>query len=85
MSKLPGQVSEPFQSEVGWHLIERIGTREQDVTVEARRTKARETIAKRKADEEYDRFLRQLRSEAYIDNRLAPQAALPTTPEPKES
>lgn len=75
-----GQVSEPFQSEVGWHIVERMGTREQDVTVEARRNKARETIAKRKADEEYDRFLRQLRSEAYIDNRLAPPAPLPTTP-----
>lgn len=80
-----GQMSEPFQSEVGWHIIERLGTREQDVTVEARRNKARETIAARKADEEYDRFLRQLRAEAYIDNRLAPQAALPTTPEPQDS
>ncbi|MBB5207274.1 peptidylprolyl isomerase [Chiayiivirga flava] len=80
MALSDGEVSEPFQSEVGWHIVERIGTREQDVTVEARRNKARETIAKRKADEEYDRFLRQLRAEAYIDNRLAPPAPLPSAP-----
>lgn len=66
-----GEVSAPFPSEAGWHVIQRVGTREQDITVEAQRNAARETIGRRKADEEYERFLRQLRDEAYIDNRLA--------------
>ncbi len=66
-----GEISKPFPSEAGWHIIQRIGTREQDVTAESQRNAARETIARRKADEEYERFLRQLRDEAYIDNRLA--------------
>jgi len=66
-----GEVSRPFPSEAGWHVIQRIATRTQDVTEEAQRTAARDTIARRKADEEYERFLRQLRDEAYIDNRLA--------------
>jgi peptidyl-prolyl cis-trans isomerase SurA len=66
-----GEISPPFPSEAGWHILQRIGTREQDVTEEAQRNAARETIARRKADEEYERFLRQLRDEAYIDNRLA--------------
>lgn len=66
-----GELSEPFQSEVGWHIVQRIAKREQDVTEEAQRNAARETIGRRKADEEYDRFLRQLRDEAYIDIRLA--------------
>ena len=75
-----GQVSEPFRSEVGWHIIERLGTREQDITVEARRAKARETLAKRKSDEEYERFLRQLHDESFIDNRLGgATAATPAT------
>ncbi len=65
-----GEVSKPFSSEVGWHIIERLGKREQDVTVESQRNAARATIGRRKADEEYERFLRQLRDEAYIDNRL---------------
>jgi peptidyl-prolyl cis-trans isomerase SurA len=67
-----GQFSEPFQSDAGWHIIQRLGVREQDVTEESRRNAARETIARRKSDEEFDRFLRQLRDEAFIDNRLSP-------------
>lgn len=65
-----GELSEPFASDVGWHLIQRLETREQDITREAQRNRARETIVARKADEEFDRFLRQLRDEAYIDERL---------------
>lgn len=65
-----GELSEPFPSDVGWHLIQRLETREQDITREAQRNRAREVIVARKADEEFDRFLRQLRDEAYIDERL---------------
>jgi peptidyl-prolyl cis-trans isomerase SurA len=66
-----GEISPPFPSEVGWHVIQRIASREQDVTEESRRNDARQVISRRKADEEYERFLRQLREEAYLDNRLA--------------
>lgn len=65
-----GQLSEPFASDVGWHLLQRIGTRHQDVSAESERNRMREQISRRKADEEYDRFLRELRSEAYVDERL---------------
>jgi peptidyl-prolyl cis-trans isomerase SurA len=65
-----GEFSQPFQSDVGWHIVQRLGMREQDVTEQTRRNAVRETIARRKADEEFDRFLRQLRAEAYVDNRL---------------
>ena len=44
--------------------------REQDVTQENRRNQAREIIGQRKADEAYERFLRQIRSEAYVEMRL---------------
>jgi len=40
------------------------------VTDETRRNQARELIGNRKADEEYERYLRQLRSEAYVETRL---------------
>lgn len=66
-----GELSPVFQSEVGFHLIKREGSREQDVTEENRRNQAREIIGTRKGDEAYERFLRQLRAEAYVDNRLA--------------
>ncbi len=64
------QVSPIFKSDVGYHFIKRLGTREQDVTDDNRRNQARETIGQRKADEAYERFLRQLRAEAYVDTRL---------------
>ena len=51
-------------------MFKRLATREQDVTDENRRNKAREIIGQRKAEESYDRFLRQLRAEAYVDSRL---------------
>lgn len=65
-----GELSPVFQSEVGFHLIKREGSREQDVTEENRRNQAREIIGTRKGEEAYERFLRQLRAEAYVDNRL---------------
>jgi len=70
-----GQLSQPFQSEVGWHIVQRLGTREQDVTEQNRRNQAREIIAQRKAEEEFERYLRQIRSESYFDSRLAAPAA----------
>jgi peptidyl-prolyl cis-trans isomerase SurA len=66
-----GQVSAPFNSESGVHIVQRLGSREQDVTEQLRRNEAREAIGRRKAEDEYERFLRQLRDEAYIETRLA--------------
>jgi peptidyl-prolyl cis-trans isomerase SurA len=65
-----GELSPVFQSEAGFQLIKRTGVREQDVTEENRRNQAREIIGQRKAEEVYERFLRQLRAEAYVDSRL---------------
>jgi len=66
-----GELSPVFQSDVGFHLIKRNGMREQDVTEENRRNQAREIIGQRKSEEAYERFLRQMRAEAYVDSRLA--------------
>lgn len=65
-----GELSQPFESDIGWHLIQRLESREQDVTEEVLRNRARETIARRKSDEEFDRFLRQLREESFVETRL---------------
>lgn len=65
-----GEMSEVFMSDVGWHFIKRLGTRSQDMTDENRRNQARQIIAQRKSEEEYERFIRQLRNDAYIESRI---------------
>jgi peptidyl-prolyl cis-trans isomerase SurA len=65
-----GEMSQPFRTEVGWHILQRLGTREQDRTQEARRDQAREVIRNRKAEQAYEDFMRQLRSESYVEVRL---------------
>ncbi|MFT3805883.1 peptidylprolyl isomerase [Arenimonas sp.] len=65
-----GEVSPIFQSEVGFHFIKRTGNRQQDLTADNQRNRAREVIGQRKGEEAYERFLRNLRSEAYVETRL---------------
>lgn len=65
-----GETSEPFSSEAGYHIVQRLGSRVQDVTAESERNRARETIAKRKSEEEFERFIRQLRDESFVETRL---------------
>jgi peptidyl-prolyl cis-trans isomerase SurA len=59
-------VSQPFQTDAGWHILQRLGVRQQDRTDDMQREQAREVLRNRKAEEEYENFLRQMRSEAYV-------------------
>jgi peptidyl-prolyl cis-trans isomerase SurA len=65
-----GEISEPFQSESGWHIIERLGKREKDVTETAIRNAARNNLQQQKMDIEVERFLQQMRDEAFVEIRL---------------
>ena len=76
-----GEISAPFQTDVGWHVLQRIATRQQDRTADMKRDQAREIIRNRKAEEQYENFLRQLRSESYVEIRL-PGAETATTEKP---
>lgn len=60
------EISQPFQTDAGWHIMQRLGTRQQDRTQDMQREQAREVLRNRKSEEEYDNFLRQMRSEAYV-------------------
>ena len=65
-----GELSQPFHSQFGWHIAQVEGRRTRDVTVEARRGRARQAIMQRKDAEEYEAWLRRLREEAYVEYRL---------------
>ncbi len=66
----PGEVSDPFQSQVGWHIVKFLDVRDADRTEEAMRSEAREMLFDQKVEEEIERFLRQLRGESFVEIRL---------------
>lgn len=64
------KLSEPFKTEHGWHIVEVLGRRDYDATVEYQRWQARQDIHKRKAAVEEELWIRRLRDEAYVEYRL---------------
>jgi peptidyl-prolyl cis-trans isomerase SurA len=65
----PGEVGEPIQSPFGWHLIQVLERRDQDVTQERQKLLARQAIRERKADEAFQDWVRQIRDSAYVELR----------------
>jgi peptidyl-prolyl cis-trans isomerase SurA len=65
-----GERSEPFRSEYGWHLLEVLERREQDMSDEARRRMALQILHQRRFDEELQEWQKELRDEAYVDIRI---------------
>ncbi len=69
-----GAVSEPFRTDAGWHIVQRVASRQTDVTSQNQRAQIRETIGRRKLEEEYNRFLQELRGEAFVSLRSGDRA-----------
>jgi peptidyl-prolyl cis-trans isomerase SurA len=71
MNKLAlNQVSAPVRSPFGWHLIEVLGRRKQDVSADRERTQAQLAIRQRKSDDAFQDWVRQTRDRAYVELRL---------------
>lgn len=65
----PGEVSEPFRTEFGWHLVLLVDRQERDTTEEVKRSRAIDAIRASKREQETEIWLRQLRDEAYVEIR----------------
>jgi peptidyl-prolyl cis-trans isomerase SurA len=66
----PGEVSSPFKTQFGIHIVQVLERREHDSTEDVKRAKAREAIRQRKLEEAHQNWLREMRDDAYVEYRL---------------
>jgi peptidyl-prolyl cis-trans isomerase SurA len=64
-----GEISEPFRTQFGWHIVQLMGKRVHDQSDEVRRQRVFSALREGKVDEETELWLRRLRDEAYVEYR----------------
>ena len=64
------EISQPFESRFGWHILQVEARRQQDLGDQIRENQARSILNKRKYSEELANWLREIRAEAYVDIKI---------------
>ncbi len=65
-----GQISRPFKSQFGWHILQVLERRQEDMSDQMKRNQAANALRSRRFDEEFQLWLTQIREEAYVEIKL---------------
>jgi len=66
----PKQISPPFKTPFGWHIVQVLERREQDMSKDRERLAARQAIRQRKSEEQWQEWVRQQRDKSYVEYHL---------------
>ncbi len=66
----PGEISQPFKSTFGWHIVQLQERRVAPIDKDVLRQRARAFLTKQKQDEALELWLRRLRNESFVEYRL---------------
>lgn len=66
----PGEMSQPFRSQFGWHLMQVLERRQQDMSDTMIKNQAANLLRSRRFEEELQVWLQEIRDEAYVELKL---------------
>jgi peptidyl-prolyl cis-trans isomerase SurA len=65
-----GKISRPFKSQYGWHILQVLERRKEDMSDQMKRNQAQNVIRSRRFDEEYQLWLTQIREDAFVEIKI---------------